>query len=234
MAERLPERRYSDDETRRIFEEAARSHAASGPVAGEPAGSSGFTLEQLREIGREAGIDPANVDRAAANLDAVGATDVSAATRAVNAGPLGLPTTLHEERTVARRLTDQQMRFIGEQVQRIINRPGSLRQTGDWIEWKDNRDRIYVGVVRGDDRTRIRAIADQARALIRGSLAVSFITLVSAGSLTSVASSLAPLPQVVLAGGLAAGAGWLFWKWRTRIERHHMNELLDILEDSVS
>ena len=60
-------RRYGDDEVREIF---ARATTGSASEALTRADSGGMTLDEITQIGREAGIEAAHVAQAAASLDA--------------------------------------------------------------------------------------------------------------------------------------------------------------------
>ena len=62
----MTERRYDDDEVAAIFARAADARQVGGHPA---APSSGMTLQELQDIGREAGLSPESVARAAATLD---------------------------------------------------------------------------------------------------------------------------------------------------------------------
>lgn len=58
-------RRYTDDEVREIFGRAAEDEPARLPPSAE-----GLSLEQIKEIGAEVGIDGASLERAARSLPA--------------------------------------------------------------------------------------------------------------------------------------------------------------------
>lgn len=60
------ERRYRDEEVREIFEAAARQEIGGPPASPE---AQGLTLVDLQEIGREIGLEPTAVTRAAAALE---------------------------------------------------------------------------------------------------------------------------------------------------------------------
>lgn len=222
METNVPQRRYSDDELRRILEAASHPSPAS---AEHPAGH-GHTLEEIREIAREVGIDASAIDRAAANLDA------SERARQAATSFLGLPLTLHEERVVPRALTDDEMRRIGALAERVVNRNGVLRQRGDWVEWQDVKERVYVAIVREGARTRIRVIGDHAREFIAGLVVIGFAGLAAIAEAVRAASPVGWI-GAVLAGAVAVGGIGLFWKWRSNVARGNMQELLDILEDAL-
>ena len=75
MSNELVPRRYSEKEAGTILRKAAEMQRAE-PTATDP---SGFSLAELEEVAREAGIDPAVVRSAAAELDVPAAENFSAA-----------------------------------------------------------------------------------------------------------------------------------------------------------
>ena len=63
-------RRYDEDEVRAIFDEATRSPSRPGALpAPAERGDAGLTLAELQEIGREVGLAPTDIERAARSLD---------------------------------------------------------------------------------------------------------------------------------------------------------------------
>ena len=62
----MTDRRYNDDEVAAIFERASNAEHANLPASAE---AGGLTLAALQEIGREVGISPDAVSRAARSLD---------------------------------------------------------------------------------------------------------------------------------------------------------------------
>ena len=60
------ERRYTEDEVSRILDRATEVDSARGPGAG---GSTGLTLRELHEIGKEVGIPEEVITQAATSLD---------------------------------------------------------------------------------------------------------------------------------------------------------------------
>lgn len=221
----LTEQRFSDDDLRLIFAEAAQSEV-HGRVPG--GGRHGLGLDDLRAIAQEVGIEPAAVDRAAANLLAArGEERRRPATMAASFSRL-----VHEDAVIPRALTGDEMRAVASQVELVLGRRGRLHDAGDWVEWRDLQDRLYVGMVRGQGRTRIRAIADHSRELLLGS---GLIGVFGAAAL----SAALDLPQgrgvvgALLAIAATYGLIRLFWNWRSGVARGQLAELLEILEDTV-
>jgi hypothetical protein len=219
------ERRFTDDEMRRIFEDAARAEAR--PTA--PPAAQGHTLAELHDIARQVGISGTDIDRAVANLDAPPAT-----IEVPSARFLGFALTLHEERMLRRALSDSELSLLTRQVERVANRPGFTQLEGNWAEWQDRKERLYVGIVRGRGTTHVRIIADHSREFMAGAGAIGlfgvYYALQAAGLPTPTSGS--GLAALLIAGA-TYGVIRLFWEWRTRIARGHMQDLLDILEDSL-
>jgi hypothetical protein len=223
MADRQPfsERRYTDSELAQILDEASKSEARADVV---PTASEGFTLEEIRDIAREAGIDPSHVDRAAAGLLASQDPPRPAAGRFTLSRLVHeeLVTTVHEELVVSRSLSDDEMLSLVHHLESVVPWSGMVRQAGSWVEWRDAKDRLYMGVVRGKDQTRIRLIANQNGELQAGAGILGFASMLAMGAFGSF-YALLPI------GAVALGAASIYWKSRTRTTRAHLRELLQIL-----
>jgi hypothetical protein len=223
MSDRHPfsERRYSDSELARILDEASRSEAR----AELPAASEGFTLEEIRDIAREAGIDPSHVDRAAAGLVAsqgsLPATNPQGL-RVWRFLSADLSRTVHEEIVLPRALTDEEMISLVHLLESVVPWAGVVRQAGSWVEWRDVKDRLYMGIVRGKDQTRIRLIADLGAELKVGAKVIAAATMLATGALGG-------FPALLPVGAVGIGAAGVFWTSRTRKTRAHLRELLEIL-----
>ena len=68
----MTERRYSDEEVAAIFERAAKSQAGLQRQQQPHALQHGMTLAELQQIGRDVGIPPELVARAARDIDLAG------------------------------------------------------------------------------------------------------------------------------------------------------------------
>lgn len=217
------ERRFSDDELRRILEDAAEAGVRSerSPVA------AGYTLAEIRDIAREAGIDRADIDRAAANLIAGGTPPSTTRSR------IPFVRVLHHERVIPRRLTDREMHRLIRQVELVVDRPGKVVENDDLAEWQDEKARIYVGVARGRSQTRLRVITDESGELIGGSLLIGVMGVITMPAATSSASSAAAVAGGLLVAGVTGALIGLYWKWRNGKTRREMRELLEILGDAI-
>ena len=210
--------RFTDEEMRRIFERAAEAgvHPQSSSRA------DGHTIEEIHAIAREVGIDRAAVDRAAADIVS------SRSSGAATPGRFRFTRLVHEDGSVERALSNEEMRSAVSQVEQIMGRRGMLSVAGPWVEWRDSKGRLYLGMVRGEQRTHLRAIADYSGEVITGAIAIAVV-----GSLL-----LTPAEQLggvgvaaVIAGTFSAIA--LFWRWRSKIARGYLRELIDLIQDSA-
>lgn len=206
-------RRYSDDEMRRILRIAAAADARaaeSGPSGG------GHTLTEIHDVAREAGIDPQDVDRAAAALEEPAATHTF----------LGFPLTLQKEVVLPRRLTPQQMRAVAAGADRTLGGAGSITERADSIQWHNEQKRRFVGVVSGEAGTRVRVISDQANGFV-GVGAIGFVgSLIALNVLLNLRgpADLAIVAAIVVAtyGGMR-----LYWSQRCRAAVDRIERFFD-------
>lgn len=224
MSNRQPfsERRYTDSELARILDEASRSEARAEAVGPS---SEGYTLEEIRAIAREAGIDPSHVERAAAGLLA---SQESHSTAAEGASRLreSLSRTVYEEIVIPRSLTDEEMISLVHHLESVLPWSGVVRQAGNWVEWRDRKDRLYMGVVRGNNQTRVRLIDDQSGQLWLGGA----VGLLAAGMALPLESVLGSVVGVIVGVVLGTTALISYLTRRTNATRAQLRELLGILE----
>ncbi len=96
------QRRYRDEEIRKIFDLATRGDDVGSPPATVP---DGLTLAELQDVGREVGVSPARVASAAAALD--GHQEVLPRGRT-----LGMPTSVGRVVDLPRTLTDDEWELL--------------------------------------------------------------------------------------------------------------------------
>jgi hypothetical protein len=171
----MSDRRYNDDEIAEIFRQ-----AAEGPqgTSVQPASQEGMTLAELREIGREAGLSPDAVDRAAKSLDV--------RPRAESRKFLGLP--LGVERTIdlGRRLTDEEWERLVVELREVFGARGTVSSSGSFRQWTNGNLQALLEPTRNGQRLRLRTT--------KGSFATSMAgggMLLFTGIFTAVATSLA-------------------------------------------
>lgn len=215
----MTERRYNDDEVAAIF---ARAAEAPPTLPAKGSGDDGLTLAQLQEIGREVGIDPDAVVRAARSL----ASRLPAAEPAERF--LGLPIAVEHSVALDRRLTEQEWEHLVVELRRVFKARGTLRSHGSLREWTNGNLQALLEPTPSGHRLRLRTLRGASRASIAAGLAalgtsaaVAIATAVS-GHLGDAVTGIAFL-ALVGAGMIASGAlplpGW------SRLRRRQMEAI---------
>lgn len=142
----MPERRYDDKEVALILKRATESSAAA---LGE-----GLTLEQLKVIAAEAGIDPDAVSSAADSLDRPRRSQAVAATTRSVAPQF--------ERFIEGRLHPEDMPELLAAVRRMMGRQGVVTTEFDGVQWRarDAAGGRYISIQPQGDRTAIRGLGN--------------------------------------------------------------------------
>jgi hypothetical protein len=145
-------RRYGDDEVREIFGLATTGGAHQSTV---PSESGGFTLEQLQQIGREAGIEPARVAEAAASLEARG-----------KASPVrrsfGMPVGVSRVVNLPRAPTDREWEQMVSEFRSTFGVQGQVTSIGGLRTWSQGNLHISVEPTAHGERLRLSTIKGDA------------------------------------------------------------------------
>lgn len=121
-------RRYTDDEVHSIFERAAAKQEEAQRA--ESASRAGLTLQELQEIGSEAGIDPSHIALAASEVSVRGA-DTSAEQQQL----FGIPTRIGDSRRIEGHIGDEEWEQIVHELRNIFGRDGIAGELGRSREW---------------------------------------------------------------------------------------------------
>lgn len=143
-------RRYSDQEVKKILERATELQA-QGP-GGSDSSASGLTLDELQEVAREAGIDPALIRRAADDLE-MGAPPPDSW-----GGFLGAPSQLRCHRIVEGEVPTGEMDALVSIIESVVG-AGEPRLVGRTLSWStgDPERKLRLTIETRDGRTLIRA-----------------------------------------------------------------------------
>jgi len=149
----MTERRYRDDEVREIFELATRLARAPDPTSAD-----GLTLEELQEIGRDVGVSPDRVARAAAALD-----------RPVEERPrrtlLGAPIAVSRSVVLPRPPTDREWEVLLAELRETFQARGKTGGVGNSRHWRNGNLHAYVEPTEGGYRLRLETLKSGADAL---------------------------------------------------------------------
>src|SRR5688572_18487425 len=127
----MTERRYTEDEVKTIFANAARPDATH-----RLGGTAGLTLAELQDIGREAGLSAESVSRAAAILDAQPAQ--------VTRHFFGLPITVGRAIDLGRDMSDPEWERLIVDLRTTFNAQGRLETQGGLRHWWNGNLHVMV------------------------------------------------------------------------------------------
>jgi hypothetical protein len=202
----MSERQYTDEEISAIFARASETEHGTVPASAE---GSGLTLAALQEIGREVGISPESISRAARSLDEAG--------RPVSTRFMGLPIGVGRTVELDRPLSDLEWEALVADLRTTFQARGVVRYDGPFRQWTNGNLQALVEPTPTGHRLRLQTANGAARALMSGGgivLAGSAATLIalSAGLANPGAASGIGFMALVGVGMFAAGAlrvsGW--------------------------
>jgi len=195
----MPERRYSDDEVKRILSNAVESDAALSASTTER----GMTLAEIERIGLEAGLTPASVRAAATSLDYVGRapTDVRM---------MGMRVGVGQSVMLARPLDDTEWRRLVVLMRDLFQAQGSEHAVPGGHEWRNGNLRVSMESLGDGAVLQMRTRKGGARSLIATGLSL----FLGGGVIEGVAQLGHPgvydaggALSLVLTGAILAGVG---------------------------
>lgn len=130
----MTDRRYSDEEVRRIFALAAEAEEAAGAERERP-----WTLGEVERIGTEAGLSPQAVTAAAMALEGRPGGEVAGAEPGRY---FGLPVTVSRAVPLSRRLSDDDWEQLVSQLRETFAAEGRTRVAGARREWRVGNLRV--------------------------------------------------------------------------------------------
>lgn len=135
-------RRFDEEEVALILRRAAELQEAQSGAA------DGMTLADLEEVAREAGLDPALVRRAAADLEAgsgargvrdtYDSSDNDYGAESPVSRFLGAPTVLREERIVDSEVPAAEYETLVDEIRRTFNDVGTVSTLGRTLAWRSS------------------------------------------------------------------------------------------------
>ena len=139
------ERRYQDDEVRKILELAIGQDDA--PARALPPGD-GLTLAQLQDVGREVGLSPSRIVQAVATFE--GHSALLPQTRA-----LGLPTSVGSVVSLPRALTEGEWERLVAELRTVFGTKGEVASRGSVREWSYGSLHAFVEPTESGYRLRL-------------------------------------------------------------------------------
>ena len=189
------ERRYSEAEFALILSKAAElspSPGRSDSAAGGHEG--GLTLEEMKSIAAEVGLDPALVERATSLLPRESGS--STLERLI-----GGPTKFRLEHVVRGRIDEDDVPMVALAIRSGAEQHGTLETNAAGIEWSSVEEtaRMYVTVTGEGDSTRVVVTGDR-----QGGLVVT-------GILGGLATTMVGIGVLVALEGLDVGSAAIGW-----------------------
>jgi hypothetical protein len=173
----MPNRRYNEDEIAAIFQQAAEGPEPQGTSI-QSAGGEGMTLAELQDIGREVGISPEAIDRAAKSLE----LRPRAGTRKF----LGLTIGVERMIDLGRRLTEDEWERLVVELREVFGARGTVSSSGSFRQWTNGNLQALLEPTQNGQRLRLRTT--------KGSFPTSMAAggmMLFAGIFTAIATSLA-------------------------------------------
>jgi hypothetical protein len=195
----MAERQFSEEEVAAIFKQASEADSLSAISGGK-----GMTLAALQEIGKEAGMSPEAIARAARSLD-----------RSAVAKPqtlLGLPIAVGQTVEIDHPLTEADWERLVADLRVTFNARGVIRQDGQFRQWTNGNLQALVEPTPTGFRLRLKTFNANARQMIAmgiAGLAMAAVTAVAMSVTGSVSSqgTLADIAFLGLGGGTLLGVG---------------------------
>jgi len=216
----MPERRYNDDEVAAIFAQASEEEQAATQLVRS---SEGLTLADLQEIGREAGLAPERVAKAAQSLEQVQVPQPATAKF------LGLPLGVAKTVRIERRLTDAEWERLVVDLRDTFDARGAVRTDGSFRQWSNGNLQVLVEPDGEGQRIRFKTVKGDARALLMGGLGMMGVAAV-----TGVVAMLTPNTGGLDSVGTIGLMGAAFFAWGAlrlpgwaKLRRQQMNELAE-------
>ncbi len=213
----MSDRRYSDEEISTIF-----SKAAEGPPLRslqEPH-DNGLTLTELQQIGREVGLSPDAVARAARSLE----VQPVAAPRRL----LGLSISVTRTVMLDRWLTDAEWEQLVVQLREVFEARGTVSAQGNFRQWTNGNLQALLEPTPTGHRLRLSTTKSSARAGITAGVAAMGMSAVVAISSAIAGHAVAATPGIatmVLIGiGMMAYSAFPLPKW-ARLRGRQMDSI---------
>lgn len=185
------DRRYSDEDARRILALAADTETAVSAAA-----SDSWTLEELQRAGAEAGLAPSSIAAAALSIERKAPAD---------ARLLGLPVAVSRAVPLPRTMTDADWQQLVSQLRATFDAEGRVRVIGERREWRVGNLRVTHEPTGDGALLDLRTLKGDAMVLVRTGAVILAAAAIGAVVLVG-RQDMSGLAAIVLVGatGLAS------------------------------
>ena len=161
----MTERRYSDEEVAEIFERATEAQRSTLPTASSV---DGLSLAELQEVGREVGLPPDIVARAAKSLATKGKTEG----RMVVGLPVGVGRTVE----LPRPLTEAEWHQLVVDLRETFDARGKLSEQGPFKQWTNGNLQALLEPTPMGQRLRLKTFKASAMSMMSAGLGMVGVT----------------------------------------------------------
>ncbi len=220
------DRRYSDSEfaliLRRAFELEERR---TGGERGD-----GLTLQEIRAVAAEMGLDPASVERAAALLPAA---DAGTLVRV-----FGGPSLYQMEYTATGEISRDSLNRVVDAIRRVTSHQGKVTEVLGSLEWETvgELSQIHVTVTPREGQTTVRVLANRGPAGALTYFLPGLAGLASIGIIGAIAEPTTVVGITSLVAGCLGGAfltARTIYKGTTTRFRSKLRDLMDSISRAV-
>jgi hypothetical protein len=222
------QRRFADEEVRRILKGAAELQERSG--GGHTDGPGGLTLAELRQIAEEAGIDARFVDIAASGVG----RPVEEEWNWLTGGPMKW----HFTQSVNTTLEDSDFERVLLAIRAVMGQRGELSEVFGRMEWShdDGVGPVIIGLSSRDGTTEIDITATRTgeAGLVFG-LVLPFGSIFGGAALSSLLglTGAGAIPLIGLMAGVSYVGTRLFWKARSNWWGKRVRTLIEKVASTV-
>lgn len=211
-----PDRKYNEQEIAAIFKQAAADQeAAQGAIPS----SEGLTLTEIEQIGKEAGITPEFIARAAAVVNQRTTTPPPQKT-------LGLPVSVARVVDLPTSFSDKDWDLLVADLHDTFHVPGEVRIDGSRRQWWNSQLHVLVEPSASGYRLRLRVLNEIQRLLLTGGLifflmGLFFMLMVAIKGDFGVKMAATLFVSMIAAVGLGGmgSAALMLPRWRKEKER---------------
>lgn len=150
----MSNRRYADDEVRKILDQALRPETLPVDRRGS---ADGLTLAEIQSIAQEVGVEPDAVSRAAARLDAAPVPTRDTA--------LGMPVQVGVTVPLARALADHEWDALVAELRATFGATGRVSREGSIRQWSNGNLRAAIEPSGSGVRLRLSTVKGDAQAM---------------------------------------------------------------------
>ena len=220
----MSERRYNEDEVAQIFERATEAQKRSLPAS---RGGEGLTLAELQDVGREVGLPPELVARAAQSLASAG--------RPYDRRILGVPVGVGRTVELDRPLTDAEWNQLVVDLRDTFDARGKLSDQGAFKQWTNGNLQALLEPTPTGQRLRLKTLHGSARSMMTTGLGMFGITTAIWVVMVLRAAPFDPTAfTTLIATGLGLlGVGALRIPGWARLRRRQMEEIAQRLTLSL-